>query len=90
MIDGIRVFEGKQHGEDLLFNIQVLERVKTAALIDEILYSYVSNEDSITHVPFNEHTVDGIQKKSLKRNFRSIWIWPDAVPLLHGKPFSGK
>ena len=60
LIDGIRVFEGKQHGEDLLFNIQVLERVKTAALIDEILYSYVSNEDSITHVPFNEHTVDGL------------------------------
>lgn len=60
LVDGIRVFEGKKHGEDLLFNIQVLEKVKTAALIDDILYSYVSNEDSITHIPFNEHTVDGL------------------------------
>ena len=60
LIEGIRVFEGKKHGEDLLFNIQVLERVKTVALIDDILYSYVSNEDSITHIPFNEHTVDGL------------------------------
>ncbi len=60
LIENIRVIEGKKHGEDLLFNLQVLERVKTVALVDEILYSYVSNEDSITHIPFNEHTVDGI------------------------------
>lgn len=60
LIESIRVLEGKKHGEDLLFNIQVLERVKTVALVDEILYSYVSNEDSITHIPFNEHTADGL------------------------------
>ena len=60
LIENIRVLEGKRHGEDLFFNIQVLERVKTVALVDEILYSYVSNEYSITHISFNEHTIDGL------------------------------
>lgn len=74
LIEGIRVYEGKKHGEDLLFNIQMLEKVKTVALVDEILYSYVSNEDSITHVPFNEHTIDGLffkdeTEKLIEKNF---------------------
>lgn len=74
LIENIRVLEGKKHGEDLLFNIQVLERVKTVALVDEILYSYVSNEDSITHIPFNEHTADGLffkdeTEKIIEKNF---------------------
>lgn len=58
LVGQMRLVEGKKHGEDLLFNLQYLCKVKTMALVDEIVYSYVSNDDSITHETYNPHTID--------------------------------
>lgn len=60
LVGDLRVLEGKTHGEDLYFNIQFLKKIKVVAYIDKILYSYVTNEDSITHQSYNAHTLDGL------------------------------
>lgn len=59
----LRFEENRHHGEDVLFNIQFLTRVKSVAYVDSIKYSYVSNVDSITHSSFNSHSVDNIYFK---------------------------
>ena len=62
-INNLRFEEGRHHGEDMLFNVQYLDCVNTVGYVDSIKYSYVSNDDSVTHAPFNNHSVDSIYFK---------------------------
>ena len=88
-INELRVEENKKHGEDLLFNLEYLTRVKTIAYVDKILYSYVSNDDSITHEAFNEHTLDAFYFKDkaadiIEREF------PEYIELAKRRAFAAR
>lgn len=62
-IKDLRFEEGRHHGEDMLFNVCYLSCVKNVGYVDSIKYSYVANENSITHASFNSHSVDNIYFK---------------------------
>ena len=62
-IKDLRFEEGRHHGEDMLFNVSYLDRVKTVGYVDSIKYSYVANDDSVTHASFNSHSIDNIYFK---------------------------
>lgn len=55
----------KTHGEDFKYNLEVLEKVKTAIDIDQIKYNYVKNPNSITRKPFNPKNFDQVYFKDL-------------------------
>lgn len=57
-IDGLFFEEGRMYGEDFWFNLHMLPKVETMACVDSIQYSYVSNQDSVTHASFNSRTFD--------------------------------
>lgn len=60
------IFEsGRVHGEDFKYNLEVLERVKTAINIDQIKYNYVKNPNSITRKSFNPKNFDQVYFKDL-------------------------
>ena len=62
-IKDLRFEEGRHHGEDMLFNVCYLDCVKKVGYVDSIKYSYVANDDSVTHASFNSHSVDNIYFK---------------------------
>ena len=62
-LEGLRFEENKHHGEDMLFNVMFLDKVKNVGYVDSIKYSYVANENSITHAKFNAHSVDSLYFK---------------------------
>lgn len=55
--------EGYMYGEDFMYNLVALTRVKTVSYVDEIKYSYVSNSSSVTHRSFNANSFDQIYFK---------------------------
>ena len=63
LVNHLRFEEGRHHGEDMLFNVQYLDCVKKVGYVDSIKYSYVANEDSVTHASFNSHSVDSLYFK---------------------------
>lgn len=63
LLNGLRFEENKHHGEDMLFNVCYLEKVNTVGYVDSIKYSYVANQNSITHSKFNSHSVDSLYFK---------------------------
>lgn len=86
VIADLRVEIGKTHGEDLLFNLQYLCRVKKMVLVDKILYSYVCNEGSITHTGFNEHTTDAFYFRDKAREIIATYF-PHYASLAHRRAF---
>lgn len=63
LVNDLRFEEGKHHGEDMLFNVRYLDCVNRVGYVDYIKYSYVANEDSVTHASFNSHSVDNLYFK---------------------------
>lgn len=49
MIEQRRVFFSGDVGEDLLFNLELLLHLKTAAIVQKVLYHYVQRKNSIIH-----------------------------------------
>jgi glycosyltransferase involved in cell wall biosynthesis len=63
IIGETRFRESRIYGEDYMFNLTILPRVKKTAYIDKIKYSYVSNSGSITHRRFNANSFDQVYFK---------------------------
>ena len=52
MIEQRRVFFSGDVGEDLLFNLELLPHLKTAAIVQKVLYHYVQRKNSIIPVSY--------------------------------------
>lgn len=63
IFDGLCFEEGLIHGEDFMYNLLALSRVKTVSYVDQIKYSYVMNNSSITHQCFNKNSFDQVYFK---------------------------
>ena len=55
--------EGYMYGEDFMYNLLALPRVETVSYVDQIKYSYVSNQSSVTHKAFNKNSFDQVYFK---------------------------
>ena len=51
------------YGEDLMYNLKALDKVKTIGYVDRIKYSYVMNGSSVTHKNFNKNSFDQVYFK---------------------------
>lgn len=65
IIGALRFPTNIPHGEDLLFNLQYLQRCKQGLFFDIKLYNYVQRKDSITGCSFSDNKVFEITSKDL-------------------------
>ncbi len=71
LLCGLSFQEGFMYGEDYWFNLHALRNVERMVYIDQIKYSYVSNNDSVTHKKFNRNSFDQIYFKDRIKEFIS-------------------
>lgn len=57
--------EGHMYGEDFIYNLHALSRVEKIGYVDQIKYSYVMNNSSVTHKSFNKNSFDQVYFKDV-------------------------
>lgn len=75
-------YEGLQYGEDLFQTCPLFDRASTVAFIDEILYYYRMNMDSISHTASPSRLSDIKVARGRLAEFAERWD-PSFVPLVH-------
>lgn len=58
----IKFLEGKKIGEDLLFNIEYISHIQSIKTINESLYCYCFNLNSVSKEKYKEYAIDDLYK----------------------------
>lgn len=63
VLNGLLFKVGHMYGEDFIYNLYALSRVEKISYVDQIKYSYVMNNSSVTHKSFNKNSFDQVYFK---------------------------
>lgn len=86
VINDIFFKEGYMYGEDFMYNLLALTRVKTVSYVDQIKYSYVSNSSSVTHKSFNKNSFNQVYFKDAVTEYVKEYF-PDYLELCQKRSF---